>query len=43
MTALAGAENRLKTQQAGFQAHLDKPIDPPLLIQTIQALIKVET
>ena len=26
MTALAGAENRFKTQQAGFQLHLDKPI-----------------
>ena len=29
LTALAGAENRFKTQQAGFQIHLDKPIDPP--------------
>jgi CheY-like chemotaxis protein len=40
LTAFAGAENRLKTQQAGFQAHLDKPIDPPQLIETIQTLIK---
>jgi CheY-like chemotaxis protein len=40
MTALAGAENRLKTQQAGFQLHLDKPIDPPRLIEAIQALLK---
>jgi PAS domain S-box-containing protein len=42
MTALAGAENRLKTQQAGFRVHLDKPIDPPRLIEAIQALIKPE-
>jgi CheY-like chemotaxis protein len=40
LTAFAGAENRLKTQQAGFQVHLDKPIDPPRLIETIQALVK---
>jgi CheY-like chemotaxis protein len=43
LTAFAGAENRLKTQQAGFQVHLDKPIDPPRLIETIKALIKPET
>ena len=40
LTAFAGAENRLKTQEAGFQVHLDKPIDPPQLIETIQRLIK---
>jgi CheY-like chemotaxis protein len=40
LTAFAGAENRLKTQQAGFQIHLDKPIDPPQLIETIQTLMK---
>ncbi len=40
LTAFAGAENRLKTQQAGFQIHLDKPIDPPQLIDTIQKLMK---
>jgi CheY-like chemotaxis protein len=42
LTAFAGAENRLKTQQAGFRVHLDKPIDPPRLIETIQALIRAE-
>jgi CheY-like chemotaxis protein len=42
LTAFAGAENRLKTRQAGFQVHLDKPIDPPRLIETIQALVKTE-
>jgi PAS domain S-box-containing protein len=42
LTAFAGAENRLKTQQAGFQVHLDKPIDPPRLIETIQALVNPE-
>jgi CheY-like chemotaxis protein len=41
LTAFAGAENRLKTRQAGFQVHLDKPIDPPRLIETIQALVKM--
>jgi PAS domain S-box-containing protein len=40
LTAFAGAENRLKTRQAGFQVHLDKPIDPPRLIETIQTLVK---
>jgi PAS domain S-box-containing protein len=40
LSAFAGAENRIKTQQAGFQVHLDKPIDPPRLIETIQALVK---
>jgi signal transduction histidine kinase/CheY-like chemotaxis protein len=40
LTAFAGAENRLKTQQAGFQVHLDKPIDPPRLIETIQAIVR---
>lgn len=42
LTAFAGAENRLKTRQAGFQVHLDKPIDPPRLVETIQALVKTE-
>jgi CheY-like chemotaxis protein len=40
LTAFAGAENRLKTEQAGFQVHLDKPIDPPQLIDAINTLIK---
>jgi CheY-like chemotaxis protein len=39
LTAFAGAENRLKTQEAGFQVHLDKPIDPPRLIETIKRLL----
>jgi signal transduction histidine kinase/ActR/RegA family two-component response regulator len=42
LTAFAGAENRLKTEQAGFQAHLDKPIDPPQLIDAINTLIKTK-
>lgn len=42
LTAFAGAENRLKTQQAGFRVHLDKPIDPPRLIETIQGLLRAE-
>jgi PAS domain S-box-containing protein len=42
LTAFAGADDRLKTRQAGFQVHLDKPIDPPRLIETIQALVKAE-
>jgi PAS domain S-box-containing protein len=42
LTAFAGAENRLKTEQAGFQAHLDKPIDPPQLIDAINTLIKIK-
>jgi CheY-like chemotaxis protein len=42
LTAFAGAENRLKTEQAGFQVHLDKPIDPPQLIDAINTLIKAK-
>ena len=42
LSAFAGAENRVKTQQAGFRVHLDKPIDPPRLIETIQGLLKTE-
>jgi CheY-like chemotaxis protein len=42
LTAFAGAENRLKTEQAGFQVHLDKPIDPPQLIDAINTLIKIK-
>jgi PAS domain S-box-containing protein len=42
LTAFAGAENRLKTKQAGFQVHLDKPIDPPQLIDAINTLIKTK-
>jgi PAS domain S-box-containing protein len=41
LTAFPGAENRLKTEQAGFQVHLDKPIDPPRLIEAIRALLKL--
>jgi CheY-like chemotaxis protein len=42
LTAFAGAENRLETEQAGFQVHLDKPIDPPQLIDAINTLIKTK-
>jgi CheY-like chemotaxis protein len=42
LTAFAGAENRLKTEQAGFQVNLDKPIDPPQLIDAINTLIKIK-
>jgi CheY-like chemotaxis protein len=42
LTAFAGAENRLKTEQAGFQVHLDKPIDPLQLIDAINTLIKTK-
>ena len=40
LTAFAGAENRIKTAQAGFRVHLDKPIDPPQLVNTIRGLIE---
>jgi CheY-like chemotaxis protein len=42
LTAFAGAENRLKTEHAGFQVHMDKPIDPPQLIDAINTLIKIK-
>jgi len=42
LTAFAAAENRLKKEQAGFQVHLDKPIDPLHLIDAINTLIKIK-
>ncbi len=42
LTAFAGAENRIKTQQARFRVHLDKPIDPPHLVNTIRGLIEAQ-
>ena len=42
LTAFAGEENRLKKEQAGFQVHLDKSIDPPQLIDAINTLIKIK-
>lgn len=40
MTANAYDEDRKKTREAGMNAHLAKPIDPPTLYQTLQEFIK---
>jgi CheY-like chemotaxis protein len=37
-TAAARTEDRAATRQAGFEAHLSKPVDPDALISTILEL-----
>ena len=39
MTADAFAEEQKRTLRAGMNAHLSKPIDPPLLYETLEAYI----
>jgi CheY-like chemotaxis protein len=38
-TAAARDEDRAATRQAGFQAHLAKPIDPEKLVKTILEIL----
>jgi signal transduction histidine kinase/ActR/RegA family two-component response regulator len=38
LTAYAGAEDRLRALEAGFQTHLAKPVDPSELIATVARL-----
>ncbi|MEH2071710.1 MAG: response regulator [Nostoc sp.] len=40
LTAYAGEGNEQQALEAGFQAHISKPIDPPHLIQTIANLLQ---
>jgi len=42
-TAAAREEDRVRTQAAGFQAHLAKPIDPDELVRTILELVRLRT
>jgi CheY-like chemotaxis protein len=37
-SAFARAEDRIRSRQAGFQAHVAKPVNPDELIRTIQEL-----
>jgi PAS domain S-box-containing protein len=39
LTAYAGAEDRRKALEAGFQRHLSKPVDADALVTTIAALV----
>ncbi|MDZ8189332.1 MAG: response regulator [Nostoc sp. ChiSLP02] len=39
LTAYAGESDRLKALAAGFQAHISKPIEPDVLIETILAAL----
>lgn len=39
LTAYASLEDKVKTQSAGFQAHLSKPVDIAILSQTIRNLV----
>lgn len=40
LTAYAGEANQQRSMQAGFQAHLSKPIDPTELITAVLQLVK---
>ena len=39
LTAYARNEDRIKALQAGFQTHLQKPIDPDVFVATIKSLL----
>ena len=39
LTALAGAQDRARALQAGFQAYLTKPIEPPQILDALRALV----
>lgn len=38
-TALGKEEDVIKTQRVGFQAHVTKPLDPKLLVETIVKVV----
>ena len=38
LTAFTRLQDRARAIEAGYQAHLEKPIDPTLLIQTVRKL-----
>jgi CheY-like chemotaxis protein len=38
LTAYARSDDRLKALEAGYQAHLPKPVDPPDLIRAVAVL-----
>jgi CheY-like chemotaxis protein len=40
ITAYAGEEDILRSHAAGFQKHLSKPVDGPLLAKTIAKLVR---
>jgi signal transduction histidine kinase len=41
LTALAGARDRERTAQAGFQRHVAKPFDPGMLVSTLEELLAI--
>jgi CheY-like chemotaxis protein len=38
-TAFGGKEDVARTQRAGFQAHITKPVDPKILVATIADIV----
>jgi CheY-like chemotaxis protein len=40
LTAFASEDDRKRALEAGFQVHLSKPIDPNVLIDTVETLGK---
>ncbi len=39
LTAYAGAADRKRALDAGFRAHLAKPVNPDMLLQTLEDLL----
>ena len=39
LTAYASIEDRRRALAAGFEAHLAKPIDPPMLVEAVLRLV----
>ncbi|MBY0280083.1 response regulator [Candidatus Binatia bacterium] len=39
LTGFADAETRSRVERAGMQAHVTKPVDPPVLIATLHAVL----
>jgi CheY-like chemotaxis protein len=40
LTAYAGIEDQAKALAAGYQKHLAKPVEPAILVSTLQALMR---
>lgn len=41
LTAFVGSDNEIRALEAGYQAHLSKPVDPEALAATIDSLARL--